>query len=566
MVAERSGAVAPDLRGVLRRIALEASPVVVVVFAAIVAVGHIVNSTWGDVFLYSADSIVLPLVEESLRRGEPFEWVFSSQNFLFPEGLLYFLSTAFTDSPRVALITNAVLNVVCLYVLFRLIAHQLAHHSRHRFVEISISIAATLLLVIYVLLEPGEDINRGGIATLFLFTTYYYGVVLAGLLTILLVLWTTRVFSPQPWARRRLRVYRVASIALVAVCAFSNPLYLVQVVAPLALAAVVLVLLSRMSRQQLVTLAVPVVIGAALSVVLRVVFRSMFASSPQSYLSFDDIPASVQNLGESVAGMLATPEGSLKLLLISATLVLSWAVFAFSLIARTRPGLAARISTDEVFVVAFVTASSVSLVLGQIVTGAVTTRYFAPLVIFPLVSVISVGVYLLRRLLVEVKGADLRKNLSQFLVFVSVAASAVIVTLGALSVPAVARAADGVGYTGADCFNAFVGNRDINGVGSFWAVRPLDLYGDTSGVVLQADEDLDLYAWMNNVGSYEDKTFSYAVTDSTGQLPASSLRRLGDPSRVVSCSGFDIYDYEGTPGEALLTESIARSLDDFRGP
>lgn len=540
--------------------AFETWPVVVVAFAAMIAVSHIVQSSWGDTFFYNGDSVVLPMIEESLQRGEAFSWRFSSQNFFFPEGLLFFLSTLFTDSARVALITNAVLNVVALYALLRIIARQLAHHSRHRFVEITIAMAATLLFVTMVLLEPADSINRSGVATLFLFTTYYYGVILVGLAVVSLTLWVTHTFGTHDWDPRRVRIYLIAVTVLGGLASFSDPLYLAQVVAPFGAAALILVFLKRLTWRRLLTLAIPAIAGTIIGFILRFIFRAMFASSIGSYLSLENIPNAVRNLRDSVLEMLSTASGSLKLLMLVGILLATWAILIYALYARRRVQAAAHISTAEVFLVAFVAVSSLSLVGGQIVTGSITTRYLEPLFVFPLLTVVSVGVYVLRRLLLEVENADLRRDLSRFMLGVAVAASALIVAVGAINLPPVIRAAEGTDYTAADCFNDFVGDRDVDGVGSFWTVRALDLYGDSRGEVLQANAQLAVFDWMVNIASYEDRTFSYAVVDDSGQLPVEALEPLGEPADVIECSGYEIYDYEGTAGEQILTDRIAESV------
>jgi len=554
---------AATLRRRLAVVAFELWPFVVVVFGGLIAIGKIAQSEWEGTFLYNGDSLVLPLIEDSILRGEPFHWVFSSQNFFFPEGLFFFVSTLFTDSARVALYVNAVLNLVALYAVLRVIAHQLAHRSRHRFVEITIALGATVLFLVFVLLEPTASVNRSGTATTYLMTTYYYGVIISGLVIVALTLWVTKSFGGAAWGTNRVRVYALVVGAITALVVFSDPLYLAQVLAPLAVALLVLIWARRLSWRSAWVLVVPSLAGSVVGFAFRLVFHDLFASNLGSYVQLSQIPTAIHILYESLLEMSGSAQGSLKLILITGVMLLTWSIMAFAVYSRFNPKAALRISTVEYFIVTFVSVSSVSLFVGHIVTGAITTRYLTPLYVFPLLTVLFVGVYVLRRLLVEVESADLRRNLSRFSLGVAAAASVLIVVVGIVNLPPVARSASGDDYTSADCFDSFVGDSDINGVGSFWTVRQLDLYGTAKGDILQADGELGVYDWLNNVGAYEDKTFSYVVIDASGQVPRESLAVLGEPAEIIVCSGYEIYDYAGTPGEDILTDRIAASTDEL---
>ena len=534
---------------------------VVTVFASLIAIGHIAKSDWETTFLYNADSIVLPMVEKSIAQGEAFHWVFSSQSFFFPEGLFFAISTAFTDSPQVALYTNACLNIVVLYVLLRVIARQLAHGSRHQFLEITIALAATILFVVYVLLEPTASVNRSGTATLFLLTTYYYGVIVVGLVAITLVLWVTRSFSAGSWGRRRVKIYAVVVGLITAATVFSDPLYFAQVLAPMAVCLFILAASKRVTWKRVWVLLLPGLLGTVLGFGFRVVFADLFASNLASYFSIENIPTSITVLRESFVEMTSTSSGSLKLLLIGSVLLITFSVMTYAIVGCFRPAIASRVSTVEFFVIGFVSVSTVSLFLGHVLTGAITTRYLIPIYVFPLLTIVYVGVYLLRRLLVEVENTTLRRDLSRFSVGIAIAASIVIVVVDSLNLPAVVRSASGANYQSTRCFDDFVGNSQRNGVGSFWSVRTLEVYGDARGEVLQVQPDLTVYPWMNNLAPYEDTDFSYVVSDSSGQVPPESLIALGEPAEVIDCVSYTIYDYEGTPGEAILNRVVGESAD-----
>src|SRR4051794_4884923 len=94
----------------------EAWPALPILLALAVEFAHIATSYWADFFLYSGDSLFMVLLRQSLARKEHIEWVVSSQFNLFPEGVLYAISSLVTNSVRASLVLNGVLNVVLFYV------------------------------------------------------------------------------------------------------------------------------------------------------------------------------------------------------------------------------------------------------------------------------------------------------------------------------------------------------------------------------------------------------------------------------------------------------------------
>jgi hypothetical protein len=50
------------------------------------------------------------------------------------------------------------------------------------------------------------------------------------------------------------------------------------------------------------------------------------------------------------------------------------------------------------------------------------------------------------------------------------------------------------------------------------------------------------------------------VIDSTGELTPRMLEQFGTPARIVDCGTYQIYDYRGTRGAAILSQQIASSV------
>ena len=107
------------IRKCLKLIVLEGWPIVLLILALIVEISHVVNSGWLNLYLYNGDSLTLPILLKTLTGHSGFLWVSSSQFLLFPEGLLYLVSSFLNHSVRASLLINSFLNIVILYLIFR---------------------------------------------------------------------------------------------------------------------------------------------------------------------------------------------------------------------------------------------------------------------------------------------------------------------------------------------------------------------------------------------------------------------------------------------------------------
>lgn len=547
-----------------RIVLVEAIPILVVVAAAMVVLSRMATSTWSAILLYNGDSLVLPLLERSIADGEPFQWVFSSQLFVFPELLIYGFIGLFTDDTRLTIVTNVVVNLVLLYVFARLIARFSLQRSRHRFIEISVALAAVGLFTIFCLLEPEPNINGSAIATLFLMNTYYQGAVLAGLAAITLVLWVSRGFHRVQWGVGRTTVYALVAGAITIATTLCDPLYAMQITAPLCLALIAVWFANRLTARGFVLLLLVNGGGAVIGLWARRFVTQFLSAEVDSYIDTTRIPASITLLETTVAELAATPGGVFKLLLLGGLVVAMFAFFFYALYAQSRPALRRSVTSGEFFLSALSTFSFVTLVIGFVYTGSTTTRYLLPIFIFPILAMIPIVVHILRRSMLVVAYADYRRSLARFMIGAAATGSALVLVAGAVNTPPVVRMVTGADFTGVDCFDDFVGTDDSNGVGTFWITREWEVYGSERGDVLQVNGDLTIFDWMINLSSYEDKTFSYVVLDPFGFVSEDTIAPLGTPADVVSCGDYTIYDYAGTPGEEILTDEIAADLERLR--
>lgn len=548
-----------------QRWVVEAAGVLAVVAIALLVLGRLITSAWRSIFLYNGDSLVLPLIADSIGN-EAFEWVFSSQLFFFPEVPLYALSSLFTTTPQAALLFNACLNLLLLYAALRVIGTLVMPHGTSRLLLVASSVLAVGIFAAFVVLEPSPSVNGVAIATLYLVTTYYYGAVIAGLAVLALTLWFIRSRQSEP-ARPWVTVTYVVSVIVIGtLAATSNPLYLFQVVAPLVATLVVVVFLNRLGWVEFGIVAGAQLIVTVASVGARVVLAPFLSASVSRYVRTEDMPQSLNVLDGVLAELLTSPSGTLKLALVSAVILTSVVLAGRALYAAARPRIADRISSLDVFVHVFVTLSVIVLLAGFVATGSTTTRYLLPMFVFPLlgalVVILRVASWLVSRTLT---GSPRRARVARTSTVSAIASMLILLTVGALGwgTPRVLSASSGDGYDYPACLDKFLAGTQSDGVASFWVGRQLEVYGSHSGDVLQVKSTLGVEPWMINLASYIDQDFSFVVVDGS-IISETSVEPLGEPAAVISCQDYEIYDYAGVPGDEALDRLIEASVETAR--
>ncbi|AJM78017.1 hypothetical protein [Rathayibacter toxicus] len=543
-----------------RRILLEILPVVVVVAGALIVLAQMSSTLWSTNLLYNGDSLVLPLVYRSIVAGEPFDWVFSSQLFLFPEMLIYSIIAFIVNDPRLAILVNGIVNIFILYLFFRIISRVSLGRLRRQLLEISVSLGMVGLFLFFCVLEPHPDINGSTVASLYFFNTYYQGIIIVGLAVVALTIWIFRGFRRAFCGGTRAVGYSIAAGLTTFAVVLCDPLYLLQVTVPLVLTLVVMWFARYLSPRGFVLL-LGVNLGAALLGVWARRFVTQFlAVDVDRYIDSNNIPASIELLSSTLTKMLTTQDGQLKMILWGGVVIFTVFFFVYALFVQNRPALRRTVSGTEFFLTAFSTMSLLTMLVGFVATGSLTTRYLLPLFIFPLLAAIPVIIRLLRLVMVNLPSSRYRLAARRCGRSISAAVVIMVIVLGAVSTPPVVTVARGDDYVGARCFNEIVGNRQESGVGSFWITRQWEVYGAHRGDVLQVQQDLSVYPWMINLSSYTGKRFSYVIVDQWGFVSKQSIESLGKPAAATVCGDFTIYDYAGTPGEEILTQKVESSV------
>ncbi len=546
---------------------LEVWAVFLVIASILFELRHIARSDWAQILLYNGDSLVLPLLHQSFASREPMHWVFSSQTFFFPEYPLYWLSSLVSPTPQVALTVNAGLNVLLLYVLMRVIVRFLAPGSRFRQILFAVVAVGLFFVILYTergayVIPPGL-VNPSEIATLFLISTYYYGVILVALLVIALTLWLFAGFREARASRRNVVVYVALVLALVTLITCSNPLYVLQFMLPFGFAIVILLVTRRVSWRTAAIILLPELVGLGLGALGRHLLARFIPANLGGYVQPGQIPHALDVLKNVVHIWISGPFGTVKFALLCVLLIgplayLGWLV-ARLVLARTRGAVLTPRPVSELFVILFVIAGSVSLVAGQIVTGQNLTRYLVTLFVFPLLSLLLFadpgGLGNSLRALSRTLARHGRVWIS-VVCTVSVLAAAALV---AVSAPTVRSMATVPAVPGMTCLERWAGGAVVNGVGSFMVTRPIKLYGDLKGQLLQTTAVMTVQPWMNNLDSYESAHFTFVLVDPYDIRKSAVLSALGRPALISSCANFDIYDYRGTAGEKILNSRLHQS-------
>ncbi len=497
--------------------------------AALVVLGRFAGNVWGQLLLFNGDSQLMPMLARSFSRDEHLHWVFSSPLFFFTELPVYLVCHVLTPSVQWALITNAVVNVVIVYVLVRCLAARLGLSVR---TGITASLAVTFLLLTCMLLESGASSRDEGIASFVMFTTYYVGVLHIGLALLVLL-------APlRSLERRRNRVELAGAGLLVALGAASDPLLLLQVVAPLAAVVIALaarrLLPPRVVAWELITLGG----GAAVAFLARAtVLRQFIVSDVGSYLRGGDIELSLGKLGELFTDMAAGRQAFELVLVLVA--MLAAVVVAMRTSARTDPGRA---------FVAWFAAMSGPIVLAMVVVASnVESRYLMPMTLFPFLSVLAASPRSI--------SARRRRMLTGV-----VAGVLVVVGASAVSEVGSVRAMAASEPDGLQCLAHAAADHDAPaGVGYFWRSRALDVYGGPR--VLQVLGTFEAYQWLTNVGAYRSYDFSFVVVDGPG-MGEHVVTQLGRPTSATECGWFQVWFYApGSPGYLRMNHAIDDSLD-----
>ncbi|MDM7891992.1 hypothetical protein [Curtobacterium caseinilyticum] len=533
----------PPRRGRVAAVGREALGAAVALALAVIALRHVVATERVALLWYDGDSVLLPLVERSIRLGQPFEWAMSPSLFFFPELPVYLLCSLVTATPQQALALNGVLVLLAVYALVRAAANELMPAAR-RSARIAVSALALGFVTAVVLTESSATAVSLELGSLLLTTTYYYGALLAVLGTAVLVLRTVRT--------GRASVTVLVVTVLVAACTTaSNPLYVPWSAGPVVVTLGLLAAARRVPWRPAAWTSGALVAGSVVGYLLRIPLAPFVSLDPSTYVHPDQALSTLAffaALTDDRAGSAAGDAG-LLLLFVGVLLAAGGTVWAW----RVRTARTVLVAT----VLPLVTVVAVSV--GVVVAGSPTPRYLEPVVTAPLLALVAVA-ELARTAVRRTRVHRPRRTVRLVL---AVAAALVLVT-GIATAPGTVAAVATARYTPAACLDRWADGRQVTGVGQFWTVRPLAAYASTDVELLQVKDTFETYPWLVDLGAYRDAEPTFVVIGANDLWTTAVEDSLGAPATITHCTGFDVYDYAGTPGAAVLQRDVVGSADRIR--
>ncbi|WIB00699.1 hypothetical protein [Curtobacterium sp. MCBA15_012] len=530
-------------RPVWSTVGREALGALVALALSVIALRHLVATERVALLWYDGDSVLLPLVERSIRLGQPFEWAMSPALFFFPELPVYLLCSLVTATPQQALALNGVLVLLAVYALVRAAANELMP-AAHRSARIAVSAVALGFVTLLVLTESSATANSLELASLLLTTTYYYGALLAMLGTAVLVLRAVRT-------GRASTTVLVVLVLLAACTTASNPLYVPWSAGPVVVTLVLLALARRLPWRPVVGVAAALAVGAVVGYLLRVPLRPFVSLDPSTYVHPDRAGTTVSffaALTDDRAGS-ASGDAGLLLLFVGVLLAAGGTVWAWR----------ARTSRTVLVATALPLVTVVAVSVGVVVAGSSTPRYLEPVVTAPLLALVAVA-ELTRSAVRSTRVHQPRRGVRTALAV----AGAVVLVAGIATAPGTLSAVAHARYAPAACLDRWADGRRVTGVGQFWTVRPLAAYASSDVELLQVRDTFETYPWLVDLGAYRDARPTFVVIGANDVWTTAVEDSLGRPAAITHCDGFDVYDYAGTAGAAVLQRDVVGSADRIR--
>lgn len=521
-----------------RTILAESAAAILAFASALIGLAAVTSSARSVLLFFDGNSLALELVHRSLAEGGDQHFTMSAALFFFPEIPVYEAIRFLATTPQQAIIVNALVYLLAVYVLLRVIAALLWHGSRGT-VAALVAFAMLCLALVY---ESSPDRDSLELVSHLLFGGYYNGVTLALFGTIALVVVLVRG-ARRPW------VLAVALSLLAAATTASNPLYILWVSAPLA----VVMLALAVKRRLPLPLLVAAVAGPGLGMLIRIPLARFISAPTDRYIHPNLVPDAAEFYLTRLRALASAQHlGELFVVLAMA----ACAVLGIALIARSRLSAAASV------VVVFAAVSMPIAFAINIALGTQTVRYLQPMYFATVLAVVVVIGWAPNSARLRAAAATIAPSRRRALSAVGAVAAAVL-ALGGVAAAVTLVATPHPRPASIGCLDEWVDGRDLTGAGSFWNVRPAQAYSELS--LVQVDDDLLVDPWLVNLARYADLELDYVIYGGTDQPErrAAIESQLGEPVGVIDCGDFRILDFSGTTEIAELSERVRESAGEL---
>lgn len=543
----------------LRAVGVEATGILLATALALGILAHLVLTARSTVFFDSGDSVLMPLVERSVREGQPWEWAMSSVLFFVPEIPVYLAIAAIVPGVHAALLVNAVVIVVALFALLRGLAGVVVPRLSRR-TKVAVALAPIVGLAVCSLMEHTGQRATLELVSLFLTTTYYYGTTLAMVAALPLT-----VVAATGRTRGRRGAAAVGLLTVSAAATFSNPLFAMWAAVPIAVGAVILLRRRALSRRATGILVVAVLGGAVVGYLVRIPFARFISIEIGHYFRAQLMLHSIRYYVRDFFSTASSWQGAVEMSLLTVAVTGTLAVAVIAL-ARRWP---TRVALPLV-----VAACSIVVTVGAaIVLGTSASRYLTPLFFEPAAASVVLLAYAIERVpqrtglrlvwpeLSEPERSEPGRSTRARRILVAtttaVVLAATVLAIGAVRITATAPSTQTP--SAATCLSNWIAGRDLTGAGRFWTMRALKTYGDPSVRIVQISGSYNASLWLDDAADYTGQEISYLVVDSRSHFARTPESVLGDPAETVGCGRYTILSYVGTTGESILTSRIAES-------
>lgn len=483
---------------VMQRAGAEAAGWGAALALALLAVA-VVASTSSWLLYRDGDSVVVALMADSLRRGEPQDWALSPVLFL-PETAVYG-ALSFLGLGTVGTLTlNAVVNLFAVYGGIRLVAGRFRPGAR----PVVGSVLAFAAFVALIVLEVPDGMPGFHLALLTATTTYYSATVVGTLVVVGLLRRT--LDGPPP-----MRTAPV-TVLVVAVSTLTNPLFVVWCVLPVVGVIGILVVRRRIDPRLAFVLLLSIAGGAAVGYLLRAPFAGAIVAAGGNYLRPDRAGAAIAHLAEVSGVTMSRWNGALWF---AAVLALVVACVVIGLRAwRRRDAVVAAVCGIAV-------AAPIAATALVIVAGTDADRYLQPWVFLPILV-----------LAVAPPAVSVPRAVSGALVSV--------LAVGGVAAVPVTVAAAGRDDVDLACVTRWVEQSGRTGAGQFWTVRAPKLALADPSQLIQVDNTLRPYDWLVNRAERRGPV-TFLVQDAAS-VPFVLPVGAETPDRVA-CGRYTILDF-----------------------
>lgn len=507
---------------------------------------HILLSPRADFLFNFADSLIMPILEKALAKPETFLWV-SSPGLFIPETAQYLSISAITQNTNWALALSGALNVVLLYAALRITIQSLCQSWSQR-TRILLTLAGVALFIFFGFFEnsSGEFVNLGQGFELFTvsFTmTYYSATLISSLTTLGLVAHLLK--TPRPLSRR---VLIIVINVLVAFSTFNSPLFVIWTVIPAIICISFFGLkdwkMSRIFNKVDLLIVASLATSAAIGYAARTPLSKYVIADTGSYFQFTKIKSTLFSYASQFINLLADPSGWLVLLVISGSLITGIYLGRHSISDTNKPRR----------FIAFYLAVIVPLtVLGTLIVGQPSARYWLPAVAFPvlLFPALMYSFFPNARIIAQ------RFRLWRWLCI----GLAIMLPITLISLPFAMSRDFSPRVTCLQTWLEEQENKNLVGAGSFWTTRAFSAHLPEQ-TIIQMFGNIQ-FLWLNNPNDYNQSKIDYLLVSSSDDFKAGDfdhetmyLDSFGSPNSRNSCGDFEIWDYQGTEGQDILRKLV----------